>query len=690
MYRMKLFGMLVLLGLLSENVSSSCPWLCICFLKEIPITANCSGVELQNFPLQIDPRVQWIDLKDNKVTIVPSLDRYTELEVLELSGNRIGKISMTTFRKLSKLKYLDLSNNSFTDWSQVNLQSLLLSARSLKTLKLSYNSLKVFTGLDGKVSLKSSSLEDLHLRSCDIKTFNGRSLSGFTKLQYLDLAYNPIKWLNDLSSRTLTKLDLSYCDLDSMNPYALTNLPSLISLKLSGNSQFAINYGNLTSGSLQIFEASYCSLTTPGLYGLPNLTYANLRGNKIEILKERTFVKNKVLVELDLSANEIKQIHPQAFIAARQLAFVNLSSNSIKGNLPWNTFSTNYNLKVLDLSASGLETVGNLSILGLEYLDLSQCAIKEIRKDSLTGLPWLMHLNLSYNPLQKIPDDIQSWFLRTLDLSYCRLTSITNETFWRFPEIEVINFTGNRFINPFKTWMFDYNDRLKQLKLSDNPWICDCHSQDFKALWDFLYSKITRSEERNLKCMSPDNLSGKSWISACYDEWYPSIEPGNTGYGMTHYGSVLIIMVIIIAGIFAVIGAIKHGIKKRMKEEEEQMEREIGHRMETNSRVVYQTRETFSFEESDEVELRSRRPPERGRSDSQLTQPPTYEEAIQMLSASREDVVGREDVAGGSGQHQEDSDDDEDEDMPGESYSIGSELSDDDDDYVPKTVNNRK
>jgi hypothetical protein len=377
----------------------------------------------------------------------------------------------------------------------------------------------------------------------------------------------------------------------------------------------------------------------PGLHGFPNLTYANLRGNKIATLTEKSFLQNKLLVELDISANEISNIHPQAFVGARQLAFINLSANSLQGTLPSNTFSTNYNLRTLDLSMNRLESVGNLSILMLQNLDLSQCKIKEVKNDSLKSLPWLTYLNLSNNPIEHIPDDIHSWYLKQLDLSNCRLSAITNETFKRMPAIESINLIGNRFTNTFKVEMFAYNELLNSLKLSNNPWICEC-SQEFKLFWEFLVyypRKAKESERAEIKCMSPDSVAGKSWIQACYGDWYPYDGPEST-FSFSHYGTAIVILVIIAAGVFAVVGIIKRRIKKLLKEEQEARDREIGD-INDHSAVVFRQRENLdmAIPDSPQVELH-------GRTENHSTQPPTYEEAMQMFRASREDIVSTEGV----------------------------------------------
>lgn len=575
-----------------------------------------------------------MDLSDNFIETVPNLDEYTSLEILELARNRIWHISATAFSKLTNLRYLGLSQNAFTNWANINATTILQSLVGLKTLKLSNNNLKTFTGVENQMRIESSSLEELYLSSCSILQVKGEALQGFTRLQTLDLSSNPIKWLDDLSSPTLTFLDLSNCDIDSMNPNALNDLPSLTTLKLSGNIHFAVNHGNLTSESLQTFEAEHCSLTKPGLHGFPNLTYANLRRNKISTLRERSFVRNKFLVELDISANEISYIHPQAFIGARQLTFINLSANALQGSVPSNTFATNYNLRTLDLSMNRLDSVGNLSILLLQNLDLSQCQITEIKNDSLRSLPWLTYLNLSHNPMEKIPDRVQSWYLKQLDLSYCRLSTITNETFRRMPEIVRINLIGNRFTNPFTVDMFTHNEHLYSLQLANNPWICDC-SQEMKLFWEFLVyypAKIKQSEQNDIKCMSPNSVAGKSWIHACYGVWYPYDEP-ESDFVFMHYGYAIVILVLIAAGVFLIVGYIKRRIQKLMKQEQEEREREIGH-IDDHSAVVFQRRENLDRSTIDLSDVE-----QRGRTESHSTQPPSYEEAMQMLHASREDVA---------------------------------------------------
>jgi hypothetical protein len=139
------------------------------------------------------------------------------------------------------------------------------------------------------------------------------------------------------------------------------------------------------------------------------------------------------------------------------------------------------------------------------------------------------------------------------------------------PEIERINFIGNRFTNPFRVDMFTYNEHLQSLQLANNPWTCDC-SEELKLFWEILVynpAKDKRSEQDDIKCMSPDSVVGKSWIYACYGVWYPYDGPEPKS-AFSHYGTAIVILLIIAAGIFAFEGYIKQRTQKLMQEEQEE------------------------------------------------------------------------------------------------------------------------
>jgi hypothetical protein len=48
---------IIILGIVQVSVSTTCPWHCLCLLHELPITVNCSGLNLINFPTDVDTRV---------------------------------------------------------------------------------------------------------------------------------------------------------------------------------------------------------------------------------------------------------------------------------------------------------------------------------------------------------------------------------------------------------------------------------------------------------------------------------------------------------------------------------------------------------------------------------------------------------------------------------------------------------
>jgi hypothetical protein len=98
---------------------------------------------------------------------------------------------------------------------------------------------------------------------------------------------------------------------------------------------------------------------------------------------------------------------------------------------------------------------------------------------------------------------------------------------------------------------------------------------------------------------------------------------------------------------------------------------------------VFQQRENFDFETPDSPELRLPMATERERTESQLTQPPTYEEAMEMLSASREDILSRARAECGGDNER---DNDRESEHSGE-YSVGSDDSGDEQ-GASKALNN--
>ncbi|XP_036327950.1 uncharacterized protein LOC118740502 [Rhagoletis pomonella] len=166
---------------------SSCQTVCACKWKGGKQTVECIDRQLIQIPENIDPSTQVLDMSGNKLQTL-SNEKFIRanllnLQKLYLRSCKIGEIEPETFKGLTNLVELDLSQN------------LLVVVPSLA---LSY----------------ISSLRELTLASNHIHKIESNSFA---------------------STPALHKLDLSHCDIQSIAPLAFDGLEGLTLLRLNGN-----------------------------------------------------------------------------------------------------------------------------------------------------------------------------------------------------------------------------------------------------------------------------------------------------------------------------------------------------------------------------------------------------------------------------------------------------------------------
>lgn len=201
------------------------------------------------------------------------------LSEIRMDSNEIAIINGDVFGKLKRLKILNLASNRLLniDVSSTNLERLwvpynklrtIIVNKNLKVLNAPYNELEAinFTG--------NTELVELKLRQNLISNFS--AFSGLTKLEVLDLSYNPIGDLKissfarmadlvklnlectNITSESLTfgtfahnanlsQLDISYNQLKRLDFNIFTSTLQLSHLKIDGNNLTEIPYENIKS-----------------------------------------------------------------------------------------------------------------------------------------------------------------------------------------------------------------------------------------------------------------------------------------------------------------------------------------------------------------------------------------------------------------------------------------------------------
>ncbi|XP_042225375.1 vasorin-like [Homarus americanus] len=207
------------------------------------------------------------------------------LETLEITNNRIATIGPATFRNCGKLIYLNLENNNI----EVIEEGTFTSLDNLHHLNLSHNAL---TTLPKYLP---------------------------TRLQVLDVEYNRISEVQDLSSASMTSLNLCHNDISHIDPDQIelknlkslciggikfnlsddlvnhNKLPVLESLQLKGDPENKLrvtnkiqeNILNMTTQSLKNLELSYCGLASPKIFTQANSKLQNLKATDVKLVPTR-------------------------------------------------------------------------------------------------------------------------------------------------------------------------------------------------------------------------------------------------------------------------------------------------------------------------------------------------------------------------------------------------------------------
>lgn len=551
----------------------------ITFLSKFEM--HCISIEV--FLLQTEE----LDISGNQFTTIPAnISELHQLQILNLSQNSISTLDSAALKGLERLKVLDLSRNLFENWGDIQNGSL-IGATSLSELDLSHNSLRGFPDLGQQPPLRSDTLEILRLSNCSIANILGDILDGLPALVHLDLRKNSINALNaQIKSDSLRSLDLSECGLQRIHPEAFLEMPALESLTLLKNYQ--LKKWISRSYSLANLDISECNFERLPSVHLPNLTKINLRGNHIRKLGVYEFSIYPLLQWLDLSSNAIQDIDETAFAALKFLRTIDLSFNTIYKVSP-ETFSKNTRLVRLNLSQNYLRTLEQFAIKSLETLDVSVCEIQNIAKDCLVMMPKLYVLNMSRNLLSHIPGNLQGPKVAYLDLSLCHISSLNNETFSAMPNLVKLSLQGKHFSHSLVSKPYQYSvvsgNRLTSgikasffpnrahVDLGDNAWFCDCHSKDFRELYDWIFLQHNPGSGcctslDTLRCQAPENVAGLEWRDACSKEWYLHAVPPDQMWMF----SLSFIMVMVL--VFCLLISVKHAYNQRVMREIENQEQQ--------------------------------------------------------------------------------------------------------------------
>ncbi|XVF03767.1 hypothetical protein REPUB_Repub05bG0021500 [Reevesia pubescens] len=504
------------------------------------------GVECNN----ITGYVEQLDLQGYSYslagTISPSLLKLQHLNYLDLSridfnGSRIPEF----IGSLKNLRYLDLSFGNFrgpipsqlgnlsmleTLYLRVDIGSRnvifspgnlewLSHLSSLKNLDLSFANLSKASDWS-KVVNQLPFLTKLVLSDCDLPSVSSSSLSlinSSTSLTVLYLSGNNLTssaiypWLFNVSSNLAT-LGLSRNQLKGPIPESFGNMNTslckaylLEELRLADNQLKGSSVLNEIAklSSLTELDLGYNLLNgtiSQSIGQLSNLEVLRLAGNSFHnvVISEAHFANLTNLEWLDLSYTSLTLKFNSSWIPpVRKLSCLQLCSCKLRPRFPKWLRKTQILLAYLDISNTINGTLPNNSI-NVFHLDLSSNNLSGPLTEVASAA--METLNLSKNKLYGSIFsicNIQTGFLKWLDLSSNLFSGVVPDCFAQFPQLKVLNLADNNLSGPIPSSL-GFLASLEMLNLRGNrfsgglpPSLQNCMHLQFLDLSDnMLLGKI--------------------------------------------------------------------------------------------------------------------------------------------------------------------------------------------------------
>ncbi|RLU24350.1 hypothetical protein DMN91_002438 [Ooceraea biroi] len=369
--------LLILVGLFAFGTAEArtfCPNGCTC--DDDTLVVSCVGANLDVIPIALNPSIQRIVLKENRIKIVDAaaFQFYGDLKNVDLSSNHLFTIPNGSFDAQRHLVELHLKHN-----------------------KISALTEKTFQGL--------KSLTVLNLRDNYLETLKSGLFAYLPKLEELDLGQNRISKVEPGAFQKLGTLRVLYLD-DNQ----LRTIPSPALAPLNALAELHIGWN------------AFSSLPDDAFKGLEQLAVLDIMGAGLDNISDGAFRGLNALRTLKLGANKLREVPTKQLAVLPRLEELTLGQNffTILRSGAFQGLST---LKKLDVSGAKLLTTvekgafsdnGNLETLVLN----SNKRLATMEDGSLAGLPNLRHLMLRDNAFATFSESLVAWNeLRRLDLS---------------------------------------------------------------------------------------------------------------------------------------------------------------------------------------------------------------------------------------------------------------------------------
>ncbi|XP_063366897.1 chaoptin-like [Cydia amplana] len=413
-----------------------------------------------NLIYQLSDHIHTLLITNGKMNSIPGVLFYlNKATTIDLSQNTIELINLEAFSKLISLNILNVSCNQIADLEDYE-RATAAGFSQVHTIDLSHNVIKAIP--DNYFS-RFPNLLHLNLSHNYIKSFGALTFEGLTQLQILHISDNELTKIGVVFAR-LTNIKELFLDHNYLTKIEKSNFNTLYMLE-----KLNLSWNNLIGFEDETFDPMVA------------LRKLDLSSNKISMITKSLFQHNVNLQSLDISLNTISKIEPGAF-EGKHIQDFKIDDNPISGYLPKNTFQGIF-MKKLVLSGADVTELGPEMFEGqFECLNFSKNSISKIHKITFMELELLKDLDLSYNQLQNIEFDTSN--LKNLSYFYInnnKIKKIPKDMFAYLSSLQIVDLSFN-IIEEVEMQSFEYLNKLKILKLNNNPLLTVMPSQLFKGL----------------------------------------------------------------------------------------------------------------------------------------------------------------------------------------------------------------
>lgn len=239
--------------------------------------------------------LEHLSLSGNPITGLPDMIA-AKLFSLDLSRCQIAVLRRTVFSYMPELTSVDLSQNTRLSLSPSDGE--FVESESIRFIDLSR------CNLNGVELSAMANVTTVILRFNMIRQLTYKTFENNTQIENLELSYNSINHVTSVAFRGLKRLkniDLSFNMIREIEPYTFADNPSLSTINLSRN--YIVRLHPIYSRSIGYLNMSWCEITTideNALGGMPELLELDLSNNLFNELGNGR-LESKLLNSFDLS-----------------------------------------------------------------------------------------------------------------------------------------------------------------------------------------------------------------------------------------------------------------------------------------------------------------------------------------------------------------------------------------------------